>query len=247
MPFVGIGNYVRALFRDSVFYISLRNTFLITGIAVIVEFILGLGLALLFNRKVVRKVWPLLLSIILLPVMIPRVANGIMWKMLLNPQWGLVNNLLAALGFTRVDLLGSARWALLSLIGVDIWQWTPLVVLLIFSGLKNIPSEYYEAAAIDGASSGQMFIFLTLPQLKWAITFTILIRTIDCFQLFDYVYAITGGGPGYATTTLSYYAYLQGFQSFNLGYGATLGFLILVLGMGIAMVYMWLMKTKKNV
>ncbi len=157
-------------------------------------------------------------------------------------EFGFLNQLLRSLSLSPVQWLSDPRVAMESIVLVDIWQWTPFVLLLILAGLQSIPDYLYEAAQIDGATGIQMFRYITLPLLLFHIKLAVLLRLIDTFRVFDKVYAMTGGGPGYSTETISMYIWREGFRYFNLGYAAAASLVMVVLVLGVGILYarrMW--------
>ena len=227
MPWVGLRNLENA-FADENFRKSLVVTIEIMVVAVSIEFLLGLGIALLLNKKGVKGHF-LFMTLLLTPMMMPIIAGGLTWRMLLDVRWGAVNVLITSLGFPPVDFLGNITLALPSVMLVDIWQWTPFVVLILLSGLRAIPEELYEAAVVDGAGRVQSFASITWPLMAWPVMIVLLIRSMDAFKIFDVVYSLTFGGPGSSTTTASFYIYKQGFSQFNLGYAAALSWIVFVI------------------
>lgn len=191
-----------------------------------------MGLALLLNQELKGR--GLLRSFILLPMMCTNVVIGLMWRLLLNYQYGLVNYYLGRLGFLPVEWLSSPDVAMASVVLVDVWNTTSFVALMLLAGLQSLPDEPYEAARIDGASPIQSFFYLTLPLLKPIILVTLLWRFIDTFRIFDVVYLLTAGGPARATETVSIYIYRYGFQSFNLGVSAASSFIMLLIMLVVA-------------
>ena len=195
------------------------------------ETILGLLLAVLFNRKMrYRKI---LRSIVLIPMMLPPITVALTWKMMYEYDYGVLNHMLGWLGIKPIEWISSTDLALYSIIFTDIWQWTPFAFLVILANLQSISPELYESAQVDGASAFQQFKSITLPLVKTGIYLVVLLRTIDSFRVFDKVYVLTGGGPGHATETLSFYIYRQGFSYFDLGLSAAsaivmVGFILIV-------------------
>jgi multiple sugar transport system permease protein len=224
MPFSGVQNFIK-LFQDDRFSNALLVTFKTLIVAVPIEFFMGLGVALLLNRKKLRG-GSFYLTLMLVPLMLPMVTGGLVWKMMLHLDYGIINGLIMRLGLNPVDWLLSSTWALGAVIVVDIWQWTPFVVLILLAGLRSIPNEPLEAARIDGASHVQVFRFIIWPLISWPVLVVLLMRSIDIFKIFDSVYALTRGGPGEATTTLAYYLYIRGFQRFELGYASAMSWVI---------------------
>jgi multiple sugar transport system permease protein len=227
MPWVGFQNFVTAA-TDQYFLLSLEKTFIILFIAVTIEFALGLFIANLLNKKNVKADF-LWMVLILSPMMLPLIASGNLWRMLLDVRWGAVNAVIMFFGFEPVDFLGTTKWALPAVIMVEIWQWTPFIVITLLAGLRSIPDEPKEAALVDGATKWQMFTQVMLPLMKGQILIVLLIRSMDVFKTFDIVYALTFGGPGQSTTVATFYLYRQAFTQFKLGYGAALSWIIFII------------------
>ena len=217
VPWVGLENYA-SLFTNPDFMTSLRITFTFVICAISVEFILGMGLALLLNQSLRGE--GLIRSAILLPMMCTNVVVGLTWRLLFNYQFGIINYYIALAGLTPVEWLSSPSLAMLSVVIVDVWNTTSFVALMLLAGLQSLPDEPFEAARIDGASRWQTFIYLTLPLLRQTILVALLWRLIDTFRVFDVVYLLTAGGPARATEVVSIYVYNYGFKSFNLGYAS---------------------------
>jgi multiple sugar transport system permease protein len=231
IPFIGIENYT-TLFSNPDFLNSIKITFTFVILAISFEFILGMALALLLNQELKGRGF--FRSLILLPMMCTNVVIGLMWRLLLNYQYGLVNYYLGQLGFLPVEWLSSPKVAMASVVLVDVWNTTSFVALMLLAGLQSLPEDPYEAAKIDGASAIQTFFYLTLPLLKPIILVTLLWRFIDTFRIFDVIYLLTAGGPARVTETVSIYIYRYGFQSFNLGVSAASAFIMLLIMLVIA-------------
>lgn len=227
MPWYGVQNFVDA-FQDPYFLLSLQKTVIILVVAVTIEFLLGFLIAWLLNKKQVK--WDFLwIGLIMTPLMLPLIASGNLWRMLLDLRWGAVNAVVMFLGFKPIDFLGSIKWSLPAIILVEVWQWTPFVIITLLAGLRSIPEEPREAAMVDGASHWQTFTHVILPHLQGQIMIVLLIRSMDVVKTFDIVYALTFGGPGQSTTVATFYLYRQAFTQFKLGYGAALSWLIFIM------------------
>ena len=228
--FIGLTNYFR-LFGDRFFLEGLKNTFLFSISATLAEVLLGLGLAILFYRNFRGR--RLLLPLVIFPMMLSTMVVCSIWRSMYHFDYGILNHfldsLLPAMNWLR-GLFGAAPWeslrvkwlfdpnlALWSVVLVDIWQWTPMAFLILLAGLQSIPREVYEAAKVDGATGPSLFRYVTLPLLRNHLFLALLLRSIDTFKIFDKVYALTGGGPGSATETISFYIYREGFKYFNMG------------------------------
>lgn len=229
--FIGLENFTDA-FGDRRFWNGISKTLYYTGVAVPIELVLGLGIAVLFNREMPAKGF--IRTVILLPMVATPVAIALIWALMFNPTLGVLNYFLETLGLGRSLWVADASLALPSLVLVDVWQWTPMVALILIAALQGVPSEHYEAARIDGASAWQAFWHVTLPGIRGAIVVALVLRTIDALKSFDIIYVITAGGPGIATETLNVYAFKVGFEFFRAGYAASLLIFLMVLVMGIA-------------
>ena len=234
--FTGLANY-RAVLADSEFSASFFNTLQFTVVASVSEVVLGGALALLFFRafRGRRFVIPLLI----LPMMLSTLVCSAIWRNWLNYS-GFLNALLAVFGLPGVQWLSDPNLAIWSLILVDVWQWTPMAFLIILAGLQSIAPELYEAARTDGASEWQCLRHITLPLIVPQIVLAMLLRSIDTFKLFDKVYALTGGGPGNATQTLSTYIYDTGFRFFNMGPASAASVMMLLVSALLVSANVWL-------
>jgi multiple sugar transport system permease protein len=245
MPWVGVENFITA-FTDIYFLLSLYKTFLILFIAVSIEFGLGLFIANLLNKPKIRADY-LWVVLILSPMMLPLIASGNLWRMLLDVRWGAINAMIMFFGFKPIDFLGTTKWALPAVIIVEVWQWTPFVVITLLAGLRSIPEEPKEAALVDGATKWQMFRHIMLPLMKGQIVIVLLIRSMDVFKTFDIVYALTFGGPGQSTTVATFYLYRQAFTQFKLGYGSALSWIIFVIVYLISFAILRIFKTEEGI
>src|SRR4029453_4006066 len=223
-----LANFER-LIADNFFFSAMAHTFVYAASALICEFLLGLGLALLLNSQIRGR--SLFRATLLVPMMLPAVVVGVVWRLMLNPNFGAINGTLKGFGFSTDNLTWTAspRLALLSVVLVDVWQWTPFVFLVLLAGLQAIPQEPYEAARVDGSSAWQTFRYVTLPLLKPAILIALLLRTMDLLRVFDQIFILTEGGPGFATETISLYIYRTAFRFFDFGYAAAMSFVLLLL------------------
>jgi multiple sugar transport system permease protein len=222
--FAGADNFLRLL-SDEQFHVGLWNTLVFTFFAVSIEFLLGLGLALLLDRYIRRLNF--LKTILMLPMMLPPVAVAITWKLIYEPQFGVLNEIMFQLGLPLQAWAGDADLAMLAIIVADVWQWTPFVFLLMLAGLASLPVEPYEAAAMDGASAWRQFWDLTLPFLKPVIAIALLLRMMDALRLFDLVFILTGGGPADRTKTLSLYIYQVAYRFADPSYAAAISLFVL--------------------
>jgi multiple sugar transport system permease protein len=229
--FIGVENYERAL-TDPRVWNGLKNTFYFTFTAVPLQLLLGIGIAVLFNRDFPGK--GIARTIILLPMVATPVAIALIWALMFNPSLGVLNYFLETLGLERSLWVASSRLAIPSLVLVDTWQWSPMIALILLAAMQSVPSEHYEAARIDGASGWQSFWHITLPGIRSAIVVALILRTVDALKTFDIIYVITEGGPGTASETLNVLAFKTGFQFFHAGYAATLLILLMFTVLGVA-------------
>ncbi|MFJ5624758.1 carbohydrate ABC transporter permease [Peribacillus loiseleuriae] len=216
---VALENY-KALFQDELFRESLWITFYFTVVAVAIQMVLGILLALLMNAQIIGK--GLIKTLFLLPMIATPVAVGLVWVLIYEPNVGVANIFLQALGLPVQEWLASPDLVLPSLILIDVWEWTPLIALIVLAGLVTLPKDPYEAAIVDGASRWQVFWNITLPLLKPTIYSAVLLRLIDALKTFDIIYATTNGGPGTSSQTLNIYGYVLGFQYFQIGKASAL-------------------------
>jgi len=228
LEFVGLGNYERLIFRDSLFHTSLFNTSFIFLVQVPLMVILGLVTALVLDAKFIRAKG-LFRTLIALPVATGLVAYSTIFLLLFNDQVGLINYILAQIGLEPVAWLGSAWGARFTLVIAVTWRWLGYNMIILLAGLQTVPQQLYEAAEIDGASRWQKFRFVTLPQLRPVLLFVVVSSTIGTFQLFSEPYVITGGGPSNSTITIVQYIYNQAFLQFNLGYAAAVSVLLVLI------------------
>ncbi len=234
--FIGLFNYAQIL-KNRFFLTSIRNTVVFAITATATEVMGGLLLALLFNRPFPGRRF--VLPFMILPMMLSTMVVSSIWRAWFHYDYGFLNFVLRSVGFEGVRWLFDPDLALFSIVLVDFWQWTPLAFLILLAGLQSIPKVLHEAAEVDGASRWQRFQNITLPLLRNHLLLAILLRTVDSFKLFDKVYALTGGGPGLATETISMYVYREGFKFFNVG-AASAGSVVMLSVSGVlAVVYAW--------
>ena len=211
---------------DEVIPAAVRNTLVFVVAAVAIEMVLGLALALLVAG--VSRGKGLVRTVMILPILVPPVAIGSMWKLLYNYDFGVFNQALVALGLPPANWLGSTTLALWSVVIVDVWHWVPFVFLILFAAVEALPVDVLEAARVDGATRGQVLRRVTLPLLKPAIVVALLFRTILAFKVFDEVFLLTSGGPGNSTELVTLHLYKVFFEQNQLGYGAMLSVFTIV-------------------
>ena len=242
--FVGLDNYF-ALWGDPTARSAVINTFLFTFGAVTIEFVLGLGIALLlwrddwFNR--------IALGLLLVPATVTPLVVGLVFKALLNPEYGMLGYPLAESGLSGPrGLLAEPQRALATLVAIDAWEWTPLMALILLAGLKSLPTDILEAAAVDGATAAQRFRLVILPLLLPAAFLALILRMMDAFRVFDIIFVTTSGGPADATNTLMIYGVKQGLEFFNIGAASAVSTVIVVCILVMAAAFIAVLKPARS-
>jgi len=222
----GFRNYFQ-VFRDWHFLNTTKVTVLFILVVVPLEFLFGLGIALLVDVE--NKFMNLLRTFILIPMMLPPVGIAILWRLMFQPQLGILNYFLGLIGRVPLGWLSTGRNAFFSVCLVDVWQWTPFVFLIIFAGLRSIPPPLIDAAKVDGCTGWQELIYIILPLLKPVILITITLRLLDAIRVYDIVYVLTQGGPGGATDVYSFHIWREGLKYFDIEIAAALSIILLVM------------------
>jgi multiple sugar transport system permease protein len=242
--FVGLDNYV-ALWRNPTARSAIINTFVFTFGAVALEFVLGLAVALLlwrddwFNR--------IALGLLLIPATVTPLVVGLVFKALLNPEYGMLGYAFAEYGLSGPrGLLADPQRALATLVAIDAWEWTPLMTLILLAGLKSLPTDILEAAAVDGATAAQRLRLIVLPLLLPASFLALILRMMDAFRVFDIIFVSTNGGPADATSTLMIYGVKQGLEFFNIGAASAVSTLIVACILVMAMAFIGVLKPARN-
>lgn len=212
--FIGLANYVNML-KDERFYNSVINTFYFTVLTVVAETVLGVAIALVLNREFIGK--NVVKTILLLPMVTTPVAIGLAWTLFYEPTIGLGNQTLKLLGLPVSNWIASNNAVIPSIAIVDIWEWTPMIVLIVLAGLAGLPADPFESAIVDGARPRQVFFHITLPLLTPTILIAVVLRSIEAFKTFDIIYTMTGGGPGFSSETLNILSYKLAFGYFKFG------------------------------
>ena len=226
--FQGLYNYAN-LFKDKRLWWSLAHTLLITIIALPIELLLGLAMAYLFLERMPGR--QIFISLLVLPTIISPIVAGATWRLLFDNQYGPINQILSWFAGQRVNALWTINSNLVypAIIFCEIWQWTPFMFLILLAALSNVDRSQLEAAELDGAPFWRVFRFITLPAIWPVMAIAILIRGLDLFRIFDIIWALTQGGPGTKTETISVYAYAQGFKQFEISYTAAIAFLVVAI------------------
>lgn len=229
--FVGLDNYVE-LFSDSRFPNAVLRTFIFALIALAFEIVLGMVIAIYLDKVFFGKNF--VKTAFLLPMVATPVAIGMVWKLIYEPNIGILNTIIRNMNGPKIDWLGDSGKALYSLVVVDVWQWTPFVMLIISAGLTSIPLELFEAAMVDGASGIKIVFKVTLPLLRPTIYTAVLLRLIDVLKTFDIIYSMTQGGPGFATEAMNILSFRQAFEFLQFGEASATLIIFFVIVMAIA-------------
>ena len=217
--FIGIDNFIE-LFWDERVLNGLKVMIYFSGLSLTLELVLGLLIALYFHREF--KGSEIVQAIYIFPFAATPVAVALIWRIMLNPEIGVMNYLLTSIGLPGSLWVSSAATVVPALVMVDVWKWTPLITLIVLAGLKSLPNDPYEAARIDGANTLQIFWYITLPLIRPVLIAALMLRSLDNLKEFDIIYTITQGGPGVASETLYLYSYKVAFGFFKAGYGSAL-------------------------
>ncbi|KQQ55266.1 MULTISPECIES: sugar ABC transporter permease [Rhizobium/Agrobacterium group] len=217
--FIGLDNYIR-LASDARFWESLWHTLVYTTLSVVAPLFLGTLAALLFDAQFPLRGF--LRGVFVMPMMATPVAIALVWTMMFHPQLGVLNYLLSLIGIGPLEWIYNQSTVIPSLVLVETWQWTPLVMLIVLGGLAAVPREPYESAEIDGANAWQKFRYLTMPMIAPFLMIAVIIRSIDAVKSFDIIYAMTQGGPGTASETINIYLYNTAFAYYDIGYGSAM-------------------------
>jgi multiple sugar transport system permease protein len=243
-PFIGLKNFQEVI-NSYYFHSSLLNTAIYTLAAVIGVTIFGLVVAMLLNSKV--KLAYALKIIILLPWAIPAVVAGLMWKWILNSDFGIFSGILYGLGIIHqyIPFLANPTLAKISLVLTDIWKEGPLAAIFFLAGLQLIPNELYEAARIDGGGAWRIFRYVTFPLLRPIMLIVVVYETMTAILVFDVIYVLTGGGPGDSTSMISWFAYAEIFKNLNLGHGVALAIIIALITLVLILLYLRVIKSEE--
>jgi len=241
--FVGFANYIQA-FSDPVVLSSLKTTMIYVLGTVGLELVIGLGLAILMSGE--SRIYQIMRSFLIMPMAIPPLVVGLVWKALYNADFGVIPYYMKVLGINPGrGPLAELKLAMPAVILIDLWQWTPLLMVIFLAGLKSLPTEPYEAAVVDGASRWQSFWYITLPLLKPTVLVALLLRTMQSFKVFDTIYATTAGGPGSATTVLNFHIYTVGMTFFDMGYAAALANILLLVIAILSVIYVMVLERQQ--
>ena len=234
--FIGTANYQKILVADPRFREAFFRTLYFTLLAVTVETVLGVAMALLFNREFWGR--GLVRTLSILPMMATPTAISLVFVMMYHPTLGVLNYLLTVVGLPAWTWTYSSRTALYAIALVDVWQWTPLIMLIALAGLAALPKEPYESALIDGASQWQCFWHITIPLLRPTLVVAVLFRAIDALKTFDIIFVMTQGGPSNASETINILLFNQAFSYFSMGYASSMAVALFAIIMGVCLILM---------
>jgi len=240
--YVGLEN-ITLFFDNHYYWPGLLNTFIFSVSAVSLQMVLGFLMALVVSRSPARSRMILTL-IFLLPIVLPPIVIGAIWKLMLSYDFGILNDLLGLFGLMPVDWLGDADIALAAVVAVDVWHWTPFVFLLLLAGLESLPQDVYEASSLDVRNNWQEFWYITLPMMKGTILITLLFRMVLSFKVFDEVYLLTAGGPGTSTEVVSFSIYRTFFTEDRAGLGSVMSLFTLLVVAALALGTMQFLKRR---
>ncbi len=226
--FVGL-KWMQTALNDPVVPVAFRNTFLFVFVVVVVESILGLVLAFAVSRA--HRMAAFYRAVLLIPLLIPPIAIGTIWRMMYDYNFGVINRILNQVGIAGPTWLANPHLAFPAIWVVDFWHWTSFIFLIMLAGVESLPQDLFEAGRVDGASEFQIYRYIMLPLMRATIIVAMMLRTIFAFKVFDQIYLLTNGGPGTTTQVISLYIYQVFFGQFRMGYGA---FLALVLAIVIS-------------
>lgn len=233
--FVGMRNFLKA-FADRNYLISFSNTFIFVAFVVSFELLVGMGLALFASLRIpgIR----ILRTILIVPAILAPIVIGLMWRYMCFKGTGILSYLLSLINLEPASgILGNGLWASFAVYFADIWEWSGFMALIFLAGILSVPDDLYEAAKVDGASSFKMFVRITLPMMKPTILIALILRTMDAFCVYDIVWALTRGGPGMATTMVSYQIYRTTIRYGELGYGSALAWLHMAVVVFVSIIY----------
>lgn len=242
-PMAGLANF-RTLLSDPLFWNATWLTVRYSVITVAGEFCVGLALALMLQRVVRLKA--VYFAILTIPMAMSPISVALIWRMILQPNLGILNQLLETVGLPRLDWLGDPGMAFATMAAIDIWQQTSFVVLILAAGLAALPRDPYEAAEVDGANRFQQFYYITLPMLRPVAGIAVIIQLINEFRTYDLPYVLTRGGPGTATEVLSYFAYRRSFLGLALNEGAAASMVLMLIVLGLTVLFFFVLERGQN-
>jgi multiple sugar transport system permease protein len=244
--FVGAQNYVEALLKDQRFVGSIWNTAIIIAPSLVLELLVGLGLALLLSR--VSHGRPIVTALLAIPAMVSPVMAAMAWRMMFGVKYGAINNIGRQFGLLDVyfDWFSTPLISIVAIVLVEVWHNTSFMMLVLLAGLQSIPQELYDAAKADGATPWKSFWHITLPLLKFTMVVGLMIRLIDLTKLFGLIFVLTYGGPGGTTETMAFTTYLVGFNDFRMSYASALSYVIVGGVLLLTLLFLWIQRLRET-
>jgi multiple sugar transport system permease protein len=240
-----IDNYVK-IYNDSDIWGSASRTFTFVIIAVTIEVILGVALGFLFWGSAKMPGRRLALTLLFTPMVITPVASGLFWRLIYEPTFGVINFMITSLGGAKIDFLTNNQWALPAVLFVDIWMWTPFMILMTLAALGSVPKSELEAAEVDRMSWPRKLWHVILPHGRFILMLGILLRTIDAFKTTDLVFLMTNGGPGNITELIGLKLYRFAFASLNIGFSSALAVVLLIMAIAFTSIYLWVLNARRS-
>ncbi len=243
MQFIGLAN-LQKLVSDPAVWRALLNNLKLVSVSLAVQIPFGLMLALMINAKIKGRRF--FRTVYFMPMLLSTVSTGILWQLMYDPYFGVINNVLRALGLSSwaQPWIGQASTALGATMFVICWQYTPQYMILLRAGLSNISEDLYEAARIDGAGPGRQFFSITLPLLSGTIRTSAILSMVGSLKYFDLIYVMTGGGPNGATDVMATYMYKRGFVEFNMGYASSVATFMFVVSLAFTVLFRYFTSRK---
>jgi multiple sugar transport system permease protein len=243
--YVGLDNFTE-IFRSNELWGAFSRTLIFMVVAVSAEVVLGIGLGFLFWRSAKMPGRRIALTMLFTPMVMAPIASGLFWKLIYQPTFGVANDVLVRLGGERIDFLTNVDWAFSAVAFVDIWMWTPFMILMTLAALGSVPAAELEAAEIDRLSVRQRLRYVIWPNGKFILMLGVLLRTIDAFKTTDLVLTMTTGGPGNKTEFIGLALYRQAFSSFNLGYSSAVALVLLIIAIGFTSIYLYILNLSRS-
>ncbi|MDW8292427.1 MAG: sugar ABC transporter permease [Anaerolineae bacterium] len=240
-----IGNYMR-IFEDPALWSAFGRTFLFVVLAVGIEVALGIALGFLFWGSAKMPGRRLALTLLFTPMVITPVASGLFWRLIYEPTFGVINHLIATFGGEKIDFLTNNQWAFPAVLFVDVWMWTPFMILMTLAALGSVPRAELEAAEVDRMSWFNKIRYVIWPHGKFILMLGILLRTIDAFKTTDLVFLMTNGGPGNITELIGLQLYRYAFASLNIGFSSALAVVLLITAIAFTSIYLWVLNVRRR-
>jgi multiple sugar transport system permease protein len=243
--FIGLENFVR-IYNDSDLWGSFSRTFVFVVLAVSIETLLGIALGFLFWNSSEMPGRRLALTLLFVPMVMAPVASGLFWRLIYEPTFGVANYFVELLTGSKIDFLTNVNWAFPAVLFVDIWMWTPFMILMTLAALGSVPKAELEAANVDRLSWWQKLRYVILPSGKFILMLGILLRTIDAYKTTDLVFVMTNGGPGNVTELIGLKLYRYAFASLNIGFSSALALILLLIAIAFTSIFLYVLYLRRN-